>query len=111
MSEIAHKLGLRVQRLRKGRGLTQAGLAELANLAPHTISRIERGEQSPSLEALDRLAGALGVVLPVLVDVDGALSGSGGGDAVEQVLAALPADLDTMHERVRAALEALLGGR
>ena len=40
---------------------TQAKLAEGADLSVDSISRIERGDRSPSLESLEKIAEALGI--------------------------------------------------
>ena len=45
--------------VREDRGLTRRRLAELAQIDPSTITRLERGERGPSREAVDRLARAL----------------------------------------------------
>lgn len=50
-----------LKRLRTERGLSLRALAELCDLSPNTISLIERGETSPSVSTLQRLANALGV--------------------------------------------------
>lgn len=50
-------------RLRKG--LTQSQLAEKVGTRQPVISRLERGEGNPSLETLQRIAGALNVSLSV----------------------------------------------
>lgn len=54
-------LGTRMRELRSERGLSLRALAELSDLSPNTISLIERGETSPSVSTLQRLATALGV--------------------------------------------------
>lgn len=56
-------VGGRVQELRHDRGLSLRALAELSDLSPNTISLIERGETSPSVSTLQRLATALGVAI------------------------------------------------
>ena len=61
MGNIKKKLGVRLFQLRSEAGLTQAELAEKANLSIDSISRIERGERAPSLESLENIAFALGV--------------------------------------------------
>ncbi len=43
--------------------LSQEGLARLADVSFMTISRIELGKQGPSVEILQKIAGALGVSL------------------------------------------------
>ena len=53
-------IGTNLRRLRLAAGLTQEGLAEAADVANATISRIERGRLVPSLKLAERLATALG---------------------------------------------------
>lgn len=50
-----------MQRLRLAAGLTQQHVAELADIAPETLSRIERNRVAPSLDVVGRLATALRV--------------------------------------------------
>ena len=47
--------------LRNTSGLTQVELAERLDIAPETMSRIERGRLRPSTDLVARLASALGV--------------------------------------------------
>lgn len=54
-------IGSQVRALRKQRGLSLRGLAEICDLSPTTISLIERGDSSPSVATLHRLATALGL--------------------------------------------------
>ncbi|RPE40287.1 DNA-binding XRE family transcriptional regulator [Streptomyces sp. Ag109_O5-1] len=56
------KFGQRVQVLRERRGMTQAQLADLVGLSPHTLRKIENGQQkAPSLDMVLRIAEALRV--------------------------------------------------
>ena len=66
---MAKQVGRRVRQLRTASGFTQARLAERAGMATQAVSRIERGERSPTLETLDKLAAALGVGIGELADV------------------------------------------
>jgi len=50
-----------LRRIRKGRGLSQQRLAELANVDKVTIVHIEGGKVSPKVETLEKLAAALEV--------------------------------------------------
>ncbi|MBE9635759.1 helix-turn-helix domain-containing protein [Salipiger mangrovisoli] len=50
-----------LKRIRTARGLSQAKLAELANVKQATISRIESGTNNPSLAVADQIAKALNV--------------------------------------------------
>ena len=54
-------IGRQVRALRRQRNLSLRGLAEPCDLSPTTISLIERGDSSPSVATLHRLATALGV--------------------------------------------------
>lgn len=54
-------VGRHLKELRGERGLSLRALAALCDLSPNTISLIERGETSPSVSTLQRLATALGV--------------------------------------------------
>ena len=65
-------VGRRIYTLRKKRGLTQAQLADLADLPQSQISQIESGARLGStiqLDAARRLAFALGVSLDALAGV------------------------------------------
>ena len=56
------ELGTHVVTWRKLRGLTQAQLAERANVARGTLVRLERGNGQVSAENLLRVLSALGVI-------------------------------------------------
>lgn len=60
-------IGPRLQRIRTGRGLTLAEIAELAGTSASTVSRLESGLRRPSLELLFPLARAYGMSLDDLV--------------------------------------------
>lgn len=54
-------IGTAVKTLRKQAGISQDTLADLAGTTKPSISRIETGEQVPSMDMLERIAAALGV--------------------------------------------------
>lgn len=54
-------LGEKIKRLRKSRNLTQEQLAELIEIAPRNLSRIEVGESFVTAETLEKLLFALNV--------------------------------------------------
>jgi transcriptional regulator with XRE-family HTH domain len=60
-------LGMEIRRKRRRAGFTQEKLAERAELHPNYMGRVERGEESVSLESLRRIARALGVRVRDLV--------------------------------------------
>ena len=51
----------RLRTLRRQKGLSQAELAELADLSTPYISHIETGIKKPSLESIIKIANVLGV--------------------------------------------------
>src|ERR1700748_1286447 len=65
-SDIDGRIGARVRALRDERGLTFEGLAERADVSRAMLSRIERGESSPTAQLLNKVCGGLGVTLSAL---------------------------------------------
>jgi len=61
-------LGTRLRDIRRERNLSQRDLAGRADLSPNAISLIERGEISPSVATLQRLASALSVRMSYFFD-------------------------------------------
>jgi len=59
--------GSLLRELRKRHGLSQSRLARRARTTQAVVSRIERGEASPTLDTLQRLLAALGWELDVQV--------------------------------------------
>ena len=66
---INEKIGIKTRLLRIKMKLSQEKLAEFADINKNTIGLIERGEISPTIETLDRIAKALNIELKELVDV------------------------------------------
>ncbi len=69
LNEIEWVVRTRLRSLRTTLGLSLGDLAERANLSPSTISRIETGKRTISLDVLLPLARALQVDLDSLLDV------------------------------------------
>lgn len=65
--ETSRNVGGEISKLRKSRGLTQAELARAANILRPNLARIEAGKHRPTLETLERLAGALKVPVVDLI--------------------------------------------
>jgi transcriptional regulator with XRE-family HTH domain len=59
-------LGARVRTLRQQRGLTLKALGRRAELSHPFLSQLERGLARPSLDSVERIAGALGVSVGAL---------------------------------------------
>jgi transcriptional regulator with XRE-family HTH domain len=66
--DINHRIAARVRDLRAALGLTLDALAERSGVSRAMISRVERGESSPTAVILDKLAAGLGVTLSALFD-------------------------------------------
>jgi transcriptional regulator with XRE-family HTH domain len=63
-------IGERVRQHRTTRGWTLDELADRSGVSRRMLITIEHGEGNPSIATLLRVSGALGVGLPVLVDVE-----------------------------------------
>jgi len=60
-------MGARIRELRKKKRLTQERLAERVDISTPFLGHIERGNRTPSLETLVRIANALETTLDVLL--------------------------------------------
>jgi DNA-binding XRE family transcriptional regulator/quercetin dioxygenase-like cupin family protein len=69
LDEIEHVVRTRLRSLRNTLGLSLDDLATRTNLSPSTISRVETGKRTISLDILLPLATALHVNLDALLDV------------------------------------------
>lgn len=67
---IERTVRTRLRALRNSLGLSLDEVAAVSHLSPSTISRVETGKRSISLDVLVPLAGALGVDLDALLEVD-----------------------------------------
>jgi transcriptional regulator with XRE-family HTH domain len=69
---INDRIAVRVRQIRRERGLTLETLADASGVSRSMISLIERGESSPTVVVLEKLATGLGVVLAALFDLPAA---------------------------------------
>lgn len=60
-------LGGRLRAVRTARRLTLEQLGQASGLPPGSLSRFERGRTTPSIETLERIAGALGMSVAALI--------------------------------------------
>ncbi len=67
MVNVNKQLGSRIRTKRTENGLTQEELAHRADLDYSYINQIENGRRNPSLDAISRIARALGVSVQDLV--------------------------------------------
>lgn len=64
--DIDARLAARIRALRAERGLTLEALAGLAEVSRAMLSRIERGESSPTAQLLNKICGGLRITLSEL---------------------------------------------
>jgi len=75
--ELRHALARKLRELRLKQGITQERLAFLAGLHPTYISMLENGRKSPTVDALGRIARALGVTISsILASAERSCAGS-----------------------------------
>lgn len=65
--DLTQSLARRLRLEREARGWSLGGLAERSGVSKAMISKVERGEASPTAALLGRLSGAFGVTLSVLL--------------------------------------------
>lgn len=63
MHDLRPALGARIKELRERQDCTQEELASRAGLHSTYLSDLERGQQTPTVDLVNRLARALGVTL------------------------------------------------
>lgn len=71
LADIEHVVRTRLRSLRTTQGLSLDDLAARTNLSPSTISRIETGKRTLSLDVLLPLATGLQIGMDALLDVSG----------------------------------------
>lgn len=74
MSTIKEKFGKRLQEVRTKKGVSRQDLCRNAGFHRTYIGKIERGEKSPSLEAIEKIAEELDVKIVELFDFEDDLS-------------------------------------
>jgi transcriptional regulator with XRE-family HTH domain len=79
LDSISSQVACLLRKEREKRGLSLNLLAEKAGLSRQTVSYVEQGVQSPSLETLLRITWALGVDLEKIVGRARRLASSKGG--------------------------------
>ena len=65
--DVRRRVGLNVKRLREAQGISQEDLADRAGVHRTYVSGVERGVRNPTVTVLEKIAGALGEPLTVLV--------------------------------------------
>ena len=68
LQETAINVGQKIRQLREHRNLSQQDIAEESGLSRNTLSLIERGQSSPTVSTLKRIAHALNVDINAFFD-------------------------------------------
>jgi transcriptional regulator with XRE-family HTH domain len=66
--EITRRLAAKVRERRRARGWSQEQLADEAGLHRTYISQVERATKNPTIEAVEKIANALGASMGELLD-------------------------------------------
>ncbi len=69
VADLQETVGAVIRRERQGRGLTIRELAERAIVSPVYLGEIERGQKYPSALVVERVAAALDLDVPELIDL------------------------------------------
>lgn len=102
------EIGRIIKALRQERGLSQEALANDVDTATSNLSRIEKGQRTPSLDLLERIANALGIRVSTLFALSEANSVSAVPDDANQEDVAFRAQCLTLNAANRyMALELL----
>lgn len=65
------EINKKIKTLRKEKGVTQRRLGELTGIAAITIQQYEAGKYKPKIEAIWKIADALGVTLDAFIEIEG----------------------------------------
>jgi len=90
MTSLRALLSQNIKKRRRILGLSQANLAEKAEISTHYISQIEQENKFPSPEMLERIAGALEFDTPQLFSMEASYT----DDAIERFREGVQADLE-----------------
>ncbi|WP_238010993.1 helix-turn-helix transcriptional regulator [Dactylosporangium sp. AC04546] len=96
-----HRLGQRLRALRAAQGRTVAAVAADAGLSVPYVANLEHGRGNPTLDAVSRIAGALGTRATIRFDAD--------DDSGDDGRAVLPGSLVRLgrSERFRRSVRAM----
>lgn len=70
MSSLKIKFGKRVRELRRSKGITQEQMAEIINIEPPNVSKMENGLHFPQPDKIEKIANALEVSVQDLFDFE-----------------------------------------
>lgn len=68
MAILSEKLGQRIKEIREGQEMKQVKLAEIIDMEPSNLSKLENGNQFPKEENIEKIAKALDVEIKELFE-------------------------------------------
>lgn len=106
--ELKALFGTSLRQCRKSRGLTQAELADAADLSLEMVGRLERGLTAPSLDTISALANALRVAPPVLFGAEPSGIKGKRRELLDRISKLLASTSDDELRRLERVLRAML---
>jgi len=103
--ELKDRVALRIKTLRRRRGLTQEGLAELIGRTVDAVSNLERGRSLPSFETLKKLSEALETPLRDFFDLDSTMTARAAAKRVPLMTALLDAARELTDNDLEIAVQ------
>jgi len=107
MKEIAETIGERIQVYRSRAGLTQADLAEKADIHHKYVGQLERGEKNATLKTIEKIARALDLPFEVLFEaiIDGDTDNAIAKEAYNIITSLSEKEQQTLLELIKKAVE------
>ena len=91
--EITAAVGRRIRQIRLSRAISQEELAFRANLNPAYFGQVERGEKCPTIDTLFKIANALNIPLPELLQTEPFYVGPTSHEqSIAELLTRIPSD-------------------
>ena len=64
---LIEAIGKQIKERRDSLRITQVDLAEMAEISPNTLYKIERGQTNPSLDVLIKITNVLGLEIKLMI--------------------------------------------
>jgi len=105
------QLGTRINRLRKGLGITQVQLAEQLGVSQQTVTAYESGNRRVPISHLPRLAALLGTSIEVLIGQPSAAGKRGPAPKLQQQLEQLSRLPKAKQRAIAQVLDSMLASQ
>jgi transcriptional regulator with XRE-family HTH domain len=105
------QLGIRINRLRKGLGITQVQLAEQLGVSQQTVTAYESGNRRVPISHLPRLAALLGTSVEALIGQPSAAAKRGPAPKLQQQLEQLSRLPKAKQRAIAQVLDSMLASQ